>query len=453
MELKDLKVGTKVKIPKTKSVYGSVSESIIIKKALKDNQDYLYFAGIDKEDGYILLNNEKNTLDGDFFLLQDIELYEEKFILPEKWAIRDTKEVKEFFEKYNSGGYTCSNTAYLHYPKISRACYFKTLQKDYLEITLDQFKKYVLMEEEKPKEQESIKTLMYSIKELEEREDLVIYLDSEEEFDKLETITKKLTTDYYDQYCYGLFASNYSSKSNKNNAEGYDDVNIIKIDQIKELNMKEKEIVGYKLIKPEYEQAAALITNYVIYQNQSFAKYIQETSFKNDTLHRLETKLKNVGVLDLWFEPVFKEEEFKIGDWITITNNNNIKGWLNDTKKRTFKIHGEKTKFHNGFFWQLKKGRGVYGEFRLATPEEIKNVTEAVIVLSNSEKVIIELSKITASNREIDIKDIKKLMNPLGTLGKTSWNINIESIKIGCWENVTRKDLQLIIDTYEEING
>lgn len=70
----------------------------------------------------------------------------EDFVLPEKWCIKDVKEVKEFFENYNDGGYTCSNNAYLHYPRIGNCCYFKTIQKDYTEITLEQFKKYVLNE-------------------------------------------------------------------------------------------------------------------------------------------------------------------------------------------------------------------------------------------------------------------------------------------------------------------
>lgn len=370
MELKDLKVGMKVKIPKTKSVYEPISTSIIIKRALEANQDYLYFAGIDKEYGYIILDNEKNTSGGDFFLIEDIELYEDEKRTPEN--------------------------------------------------------------------------PMYSVKELEEREDLVIYLDSQEEFNKLKTITNNLTNIYYGKHCYSLYKRNYSSWSDKTNIGSYEKVKIIQINQIKELNMKEKEILGYKLIKPEYENAAKELTKGC--RCDFTENFIPECDAVKDW--------EKAGVLALWFEPVFFEEEtFKIGDWITITDTKGITGWMDDTDKRTFKIHGEKTKFHAGFLWQLKKGRGVYGEFRLATPEEIKNATETVLVLSNNEKVIIELNKITASNREIDIKDIKKLMNPLGTLGKTSWNINIESIKIGCWENVTRKDLQLIIDTYEEING
>lgn len=87
--------------------------------------------------------------------LDKIELYVEPkvkakivddFVLPEKWCIKDVKEVKHFFENYNYGNYSCRNIAYLHYPKIKDYCYFETIQKDYTEITLEQFKKYVLNE-------------------------------------------------------------------------------------------------------------------------------------------------------------------------------------------------------------------------------------------------------------------------------------------------------------------
>ena len=67
--------------------------------------------------------------------------------LPEKWCIKDIKEVKNFFEDYNIGSYTCEGDAYLHYPKIGYRCYFKEIQSSYTEITYEQFKKWVMKEE------------------------------------------------------------------------------------------------------------------------------------------------------------------------------------------------------------------------------------------------------------------------------------------------------------------
>lgn len=357
MESKYLKVGMKVKIPKTKSVWGPVSGSCTIKKALENNQDYLYFTGIDEKDGYILLDNEKDTSSGDFFLPQDIELYEE--------------------------------------------------------------------------EKRTSKKPMYTIKELEERDDLVIYLDSQEEFNKLSTITNELTTIYYGKHCYSLYHRNYSSWSDKTDTGSYEKVRIIQIDQIKELNL-EKEIIGYKLIKPEYSEPASMI----VFGNEAGILYMEA-----DRKSYVD-KLKKAGVLDLWFEPVYKKEEFfKKGDWVSFEG---ISGKIITTQVKDWTSLS---------YYKLKNGLEPPKHLiRKATPEEIKNATEVSLVLSNNHKVIVGLNKIIASNSELNIKDIKNLIEPLGTLGKSAWDIDIESIKIGCWENITREDLKLIIRTYEEIN-
>jgi hypothetical protein len=68
------------------------------------------------------------------------------FVLPEKWCIKDIPEVKEYFEEYNNGNYTCNGSAYLHFPRIKDCCYFKGIVLGYTEITFEQFKKYVLNE-------------------------------------------------------------------------------------------------------------------------------------------------------------------------------------------------------------------------------------------------------------------------------------------------------------------
>jgi hypothetical protein len=72
-----------------------------------------------------------------------------------------------------------------------------------------------------------------------------------------------------------------------------------------------KEIIGYKLTKPEYEQAAVLICKEKN-KNTSIEDFKIQ---KNGTSFLVPTRaydwLKEAGVLDLWFEPVYKEE-FKI---------------------------------------------------------------------------------------------------------------------------------------------
>lgn len=98
---------------------------------------------------------------------------------------------------------------------------------------------------------------------------------------------------------------------------------LVTFKEFKERTMKkkEKEIIGYKLVKPEYEEAALAIANKGLhilagikkedlYRIGDYSKY--SVSFPN---------LKDSGVLDLWFEPVYKEEvkEFEFSPTFKVT--------------------------------------------------------------------------------------------------------------------------------------
>lgn len=72
-----LSVGDKVKIPKTKSTFLSIEDSIVIKRAISEGQDYLYYAG-DTIDGILMFNDEAEMPSGDYFTLEDVELYEKE---------------------------------------------------------------------------------------------------------------------------------------------------------------------------------------------------------------------------------------------------------------------------------------------------------------------------------------------------------------------------------------
>jgi hypothetical protein len=71
-----------------------------------------------------------------------------------------------------------------------------------------------------------------------------------------------------------------------------------------------KKIIGYKLIKPEYEQAVDKI---VLHTNSGTTEYkhVKTTPLGgySVTLNPESIKnLKEAGVLDLWFEPIYEEE-------------------------------------------------------------------------------------------------------------------------------------------------
>jgi hypothetical protein len=86
-----LSVGDKVKIPKTKSAGESMVNSIHIKCAKSDGQDYLYYIG--EEDGKLLFNSELEEGSGDYFTLEDIELYENNMKTIKKSELKKIHDV------------------------------------------------------------------------------------------------------------------------------------------------------------------------------------------------------------------------------------------------------------------------------------------------------------------------------------------------------------------------
>jgi len=75
-------------------------------------------------------------------------------------------------------------------------------------------------------------------------------------------------------------------------------------DFLKEETM-EKKIIGYKLIKPEYKKAAQEIIGLRV--NWEIGKSFTEVMENKPSSYYIE-KLTEVGVLDLWFEPIYEEE-------------------------------------------------------------------------------------------------------------------------------------------------
>lgn len=67
-----------------------------------------------------------------------------------------------------------------------------------------------------------------------------------------------------------------------------------------------KEIIGYKLNKPEYKDAVNRITKLTLADDELYHSELNSPSYH---------KLKEAGVLDLWFKPVFTGAELKISKW------------------------------------------------------------------------------------------------------------------------------------------
>ena len=91
------------------------------------------------------------------------ENLEKEFVLPEKWCINKLANLEIIGEWFNKNSDVpaehrsfvdyctdLNNFPYLHYPEYSLgSCVSKEVQKGYTEITFEQFKKYVMKEEDK----------------------------------------------------------------------------------------------------------------------------------------------------------------------------------------------------------------------------------------------------------------------------------------------------------------
>lgn len=103
-------------------------------------------------------------------LFEQFEKYvlkKEEFIIPDKWCIKTCKEVGDWLDVHSDmdkkyrmhPGYAASRFKYLLYPSIGASHIYNNIKRGYKEITIEQFKKYVLKEEKfvLPKKEENMK--------------------------------------------------------------------------------------------------------------------------------------------------------------------------------------------------------------------------------------------------------------------------------------------------------
>ncbi len=81
------------------------------------------------------------------------ESQEPEFVLPKKYCVRHHKEVVNYIFKLENikSGFSQHLALFSHFPKSDSKYCFRQIQSGYTEITIEQFKKYVLKEE--PKEE------------------------------------------------------------------------------------------------------------------------------------------------------------------------------------------------------------------------------------------------------------------------------------------------------------
>jgi len=214
---------------------------------------------------------------------------------------------------------------------------------------------------------------------------------------------------------------------------------------LKNNNMENKKIIGYKLIKPEYRKAAenivALGVNWKV--GKSFIEVME-----NNPDDYYTKKLKEAGVLELWFEKIY-EEEFKIGDWIISTN---------DIKSIVFKIESINEEYYecendNFGIVALRKDKE---DLRLATTEEIAKAQKTIVKMYSSNKGEFEIEIIDGKayyrpeNKHLPKEFIRDIINSFDEIiicsnkKENPYNVTIASLNVGCYHNCKKEDWEKV---------
>ena len=151
------------------------------------------------------------------------------------------------------------------------------------------------------------------------------------------------------------------------------------------LETMEKEIIGYKLIKPEYRKAASMIC----FGDSNWIPKSDNNTICSDRNHIIKN-LKEAKVLDIWFEPVYEEEK----QIITMHSSN----------KGNFEIE-----VINGEAWYKPDNK-------LLPKEWIRDIIN--------------------SFGEIIIPFLKGDKNP--------YNVTISSLNVGCYHNCKKEDWEKV---------
>ena len=164
------------------------------------------------------------------------------FKLPEIWAIKQSisEEACEWFSKFKATRSAKIEGSYeymVYFSNQNRTEFFNELPENCVEITIEQFKKYVLKQDNMKK---------YTIEELRTNEKLLVYIETAEQFRKIVNHCGQFVSGFYGKCCYNIAKRSYSSSSTKTDVGSYyTDSIIVTFDQI---DFKDK-IIAYKTIK------------------------------------------------------------------------------------------------------------------------------------------------------------------------------------------------------------
>ena len=331
---------------------------------------------------------------------------EDIFILPKQWCIiSPSREYDGVINEYarNTGGAWWideNNYAQKYYLHILNGSYLRGNSipaKGYTPITIEQFFSHVL-------KQETMKQLpeKWSVKN-----------DGSQLFkDRVISYLKKQYNDTYQgdsQNAYYGYNGKYTFASNTD--ESTTVLTLTEFINITE--MKEKKILGWKLKDQKYAAASQQIVAYGINN---------EVDFKDGSY--AHSQMKEAGVLDLWFSPVYKEDkvEWKVGDYAYVYKlqedggGNNRKAVIGEV----FKIS------HVGQDWLNGAGSGTglgvrIENCRKATQAEIEAATQETINMG-SFNLLVKGGKCFHNSKDIT-RFVKDMMNNFGVTFRDQENL------------------------------
>lgn len=418
------------------------------------------------------------------------QLDKETFVLPEKWYVLRTfdnaKVLNDWFNIYSTIDIKWSgNNGWMNYPKTYNKSINPNeqtlLEEKYTEITFEQFKQYILkentMKEQFPIDKFPIDNFAVVIEN--NAKEIVDYLVSKG-FDNIHDFTGSQKNDNHYQVINGKIDVGWYTKNPKYTLQQlkqldtmeqkilfqvkcitkefsfikYGEIyNVIKENEhsykIKETEgtynkdkferMEQKKQIGWKLIKKEYQDAALKICRVSL-----FSTLTPNVDFIVNSL--CESKLKEAGVLELWFEPVFKEvPQFKENDWVI--------GWhCNDSGVYPFSTKAWKFgNIVNGIYVVPKDyadcSTGIVN-IRLATPEEIETATTEVIKMYSSNKGEFEIEVVNKKayyrpdKKELPKYFIEEIIDWYDDSTKTysPYSLKVQSLTVGCMEGTRKED-------------
>lgn len=146
-------------------------------------------------------------------------------------------------------------------------------------------------------------------------------------------------------------------------------------------------------------------------------------------------------IVETW-EPVYKTD-YKPGEWLMFWSENQNKYIISQLKSWTSNCY---CIFTNGAepFKKL---------IRIPTEQQIQQETVRTIMLSNKQDIIVNCNGVLAEGKSIKIKYIESLFCNTYTFGDTGYKIQYNTFDIGCYKNITREDLGIIIENYNEIKS